>query len=144
MSLLTAILMGGANGTVTLSGESIEATAADPQNAIAALRINQDGTVDKVVNTVPTQLDAATDWLVPNGFAPDDYEVRFTNLVGDAPGAGGTAEDEWVPLSAGNFSVTLTQASVGSKACSFDIEIRRGSSGAALDSGSYSLSATVT
>jgi len=132
-------------GTLTLSGGSADSTASDPSNAIVRFTFNEDGTVDRTQEGSTAQVDASTDWVIPNSAAPGDYEIRFTSLSGDSPTvSGGTAENSWWAFTSGNFQLSLIQGTVGSQACSFTIEIRKGSSGAALVSGSYSLSAEVT
>lgn len=132
-------------GTLTLSGGSADSTASDPLNAIARFTFNQDGTVDRTQNGSTAQVDSLTDWVIPNSAAPGDYEIRFTDLTGDSPTvSGSTAEDSWRAFTSGNFVLTLIQGSVGVSACSFTIEIRKGSSGAALVSAPYALGAEVT
>lgn len=133
-------VLGGS--VVTLSGETVEHSVSSPSNAIAGIRFNADGTVDRVVGGTPTQVDSATDWVIPNGAAPGAYEVRFTSLTGDAPTVtDSTAEDAWYPFSSGNFYLSLQEFGTGLQACSFTIEIRLGSSGSAIASGSYNLTA---
>jgi len=144
MHPLALAIMGSGVGIVTVSGEDVEATASFPQNAIAIIRFNQNGTVDKVVNGVSEQVDAATDWIIPNSKAPGNYQIRYTNHSGTPLTSAPGNEDEWVALSDGDAAYRLVQALGGSAAASFTIEIRRGGSGSAIASGSYSLSATVS
>ena len=129
-------------GIVTLSGEAISDTQEDPTNAIAGLRVNTDGTIDQVTQAGAAQIDSATDWIIPNVRANSLYEVSVTGVTGDPfdlspPGSNG----DWFDLSA-NRTWQLTQATTGSKNCSFTLNIRY-NGGATIDTGSYSLSVTV-
>lgn len=129
---------------VTLSGETVEHSVSSPTNAIAAIRFNADGTVDRIVGGTPTQVDFATDWIIPNSAAPGGYQVRFTSLTGDAPTVtDSTAEDAWYAFTSGNFDIRLQEFGTGLQSCSFTVEIRLGSSGSAIASGSYNLTAEV-
>lgn len=126
---------------VTLSGESVSDFSVSPDTAQARILVNDDGTVDKVEGGTTTQVDAATDWIIPNSAAPGDYEVRWTNLgTGDDTPSATAAEDVWHPLDSGVFHVTLNSGpTVESYSATFDLEIRLGS-GPVLASGQYSLS----
>ena len=131
---------------VTLSGETETGLETDPDDSTVRLRINQDGTIDKSSDTGVaswSQIDTETDWIRPVGVAPGAYEVRYTNLVGDAMTSQSAAEDTWFALSGGDFILTLTRTTVGTDSSTFDIEIRSGSSGSAVASGAYSFSAQV-
>ena len=152
MHLLSKMMMAGMNGhlKVTLSGQTIGAIAIDPDSAWARLKIDNDGNVYESEDSgTPSyvQIDTGTDWLRPADSAPADYEVRYTNLTGEALYAvtGSTAQDAWYALSGGDFILTQACLNVPSspQSSTFDIEIRKGSSGSALDSASYTLTATV-
>lgn len=132
-------------GTVTVSGESILASAASgPVNA--QLLINTDGTLDKNDNGTVSQIDAGTDWIIPNSAASSDYEVRFTNLVGTPAGATTLTENIWAPIDQQHLvGVRRTGAEgTGQNIVTFTLEIRQGSSGAALDTGNFTLQAEIT
>ena len=134
--------------TLTLSGETIISSQIDPDDASARLKIDNDGNVYKSEDTgTPswTQIDSAADWIRPAADAPDDYEVRYTGLTGDALTSGTAAEDTWHALSTGDFILVNTTVIVpGTQDSTFTIEIRKGSAGAALVSASYTLTADVT
>ena len=129
-------------GVVTVSGEVIDDSGVGARTYIARLRLLSTGTTDKRENTTTTQIDASTDWIIPNGAAPDDYEVRYVSHTGQAlNGSTNLTENNWAALTS-NAIMTLTKALAGaeSQSCSFTVEVRKGSSGGALDSASYTLS----
>lgn len=129
---------------VTLSGETITATPIG-EDAHAYLKIDAgDGKVYAKVNTgAYTQIDSATDWIRPADAAPGDYEFRFTGLTGDALAFSTAVEDTWYPLSSGDFILRQTDITTGpgGKSSTFTVEVRKGSSGGAHTSASYTLAA---
>ncbi len=135
-----------AAGDVTLSGESIfqfSSSPSDPQTA--GVRFNSNGTVQKREGASYVQIDASTDWIIPNGDANSTYDVRITNVVwtsGSAFFVEAAAEDVWINLGSNReWSVQdNTGTAAGSKDVSFTVEIRK-DGGAVLDSATYSLSA---
>lgn len=132
-----------AAGTVTLSGEAV--SSSDPGSATATIRFTAEGTVEKDENGTTTQVDSGTDWIIPNVAASSEYQIRYTNFTGSALLSPPSDEDEWIDLSEDrNFSLFRFSSNPGTSACSFTIEIRKGSSGAALDSATYTLSAQST
>jgi len=89
-------------GTVTLSGEGI-GDSQSAQAAIAGIRFNADGTVDKREAGVYTQIDSATDWIIPLVKASVNYDVRVTNVTATGGLAGfnfvsAASEDTWIDL----------------------------------------------
>ena len=134
-----------AAGVVTLSGEVISSSAGSGP-VVSKLLINPDGTLDKDENGTVAQIDSATDWIIPNSAASSGYQVRFTNLVGDSPGAGTTlTEDVWVPIDQVHAIVLRRTGASGNgqSIATFDLEIRIGS-GATLDSASYTMVSELT
>lgn len=144
MTARAALLGSRTFEVLTLSGEVLSVSEIGV-NATAQFFVNTDGTVDRRTNLGAfVQIDAATDWIIPNDFAPDDYECRYTNLTGDALSAPtSAAEDVWRALSLGNFSFTQfdSDPAAGGKSSTFDIQLRKGA-GPVLKTGSYTLSAT--
>lgn len=114
--------------TVTLSGQVIGAAAFNTQ-ATAAVRISTDGNVYQLINGSATQIDTITDWLRPVG-NEEDYQVRFTNLVGDHPSSTpvGVDVNEWHPLSSGTITWQNADTTFddGPDNSSFTIQIRKG------------------
>ena len=128
-------------GIVTLSGEPQWNTS--NQNP-CGIRINADGTVDKLENVTYTQLDASTDWIIPNSAANGVYQVRITNVVD----VGGTdagfndeqaaAEDTWISLSSNRqwSCVAVGATGADSVGYNFDVQIRY-AGGPVLATGNY-------
>ena len=146
--LVGAMTLAGTTPTISdagvaLSGEAI--TANDNMGSVTAgIRVNSDGTIDKNVKLVYTQIDAATDWIIPNGSAPDDYEVRVAAPPpGDAFSASPGTDGDWFALTSNReWSVLDSNSGPTNKATgNFLLEIRKGASGDALVSGTYSLTA---
>lgn len=132
-----------AGAVVTVSGHTVSSTSSSG-NSTATIRFNADGTVDQDENGVTTQVDSATDWIVPNSAASSDYQIRYTNFTGSALLSPPSAEDEWIDLSTDrNFSLFRFSGNLGTSSCTFTIEIREGT-GSVLDSATYTLTAEVT
>lgn len=131
---LIVAAMNGNNGIVTLSGEAISSGGAGKD---ASLIINTDGTLDKSEDDVTTQIDSATDWIIPNSSADALYEMRFVSFVGDAFSTdelGG--ENNWTAIST-NRELALP-GDVASKSCSFTLEVRF-NGGPTIDTGAFSI-----
>ncbi len=145
--IAAAVGSGGAN--VTLSGEFITRIVTSPTNALSSVIVNTDGTVDKFSGS-QSQIDSATDWIIPNSSASTEYEVRITNVVWQSSGDGESfssafeVEDTWKALT-GNATWQITQSNDtgATKEVDFDLEIRLGSSGSAVATGAYTLRAVV-
>ncbi len=121
--------------TYNLDGESIT-------NAItqaAAVRIGADGIVEKRDNGGLAQIDSATDWVIPNGEASTDYDVRYTSHTGDALTTSPAAENTWIDLSV-DREYGLSIPNPGGT-CTFDIEIRD-PLGATVATGTYVLTSS--
>lgn len=132
------------SGVVTVSGETISSQGIGFQTATVIFRA--DGTTDKfTTQTGTTQIDVATDWIIPNDAADSTYEVRYTSLVGDAFTFFAAAEDVWVDLGSdrqwgyrdtnSNFFVLKTGTAT--------FEIRK-DGGAVIASATYSITANMT
>ena len=141
---LIAAIVGSPNSVITLSGEIISAAdGSSPYNTTSALRINTDGTIDKgeAIDTdviTWTQIDAATDWIIPNGKASPIYEIRVTGVTGTFT-TEAAAVNVWVDLSSSR-QWTVDRNGVGTSTVTFTLEIRF-ASGATLDTGAYSIEA---
>lgn len=129
-----------ANGTVTVSGETVIDIDSTFRQYTASIIFRLDGTVDRVVNTTTSQRDAATDWIIPNGTSEqDDYEIRYTNHVGIVLTFASSGEDTWVDLDGDKtYRMQATLDDFEEESCSFTIEIRI-NGGAVIDSATYSL-----
>jgi hypothetical protein len=119
----------------------IQATTASPDIAYAEFNMNPNGKAYKVTsqynssNTTSTELHQ---WCSPYQAAPG-FEVKVSGATNTLSGS---AVDEWLPLTSIRswyISDTLQQAPI----CSFTVEIRRrGTTTAALATGSVDLEAT--
>jgi len=94
----TAETVGGAS-TVTVSGETIEVVDSGVY-AQAGIRVNNDGTLDKKTTTTYTQVDSATDWIIPNSHPGETYHARLTvsSGVGVWTGGGGQSAGSWINI----------------------------------------------
>jgi hypothetical protein len=124
IQLLAAAAVGnGATPVETLSGESISSTEQDPANAETGIKFQSTGGVQRWITPSYSSIDTATDWVRPTAYAGQDYEVRYTNLVGDAFTTSAAAEDAWVAISTDPVW-KLLQNVVGTSTCTCDFEIR--------------------
>lgn len=125
--------------TVTLSGEVIADIGGFPSTAAAFVDVLTDGTIQKTEGVTETQIDGSTDWIIPNSAANSMYEVRFTNLVGDALTTPPAAEDVWVFITE-KRSYGVFETTDNTKVATFDLEIRL-NGGPVLSSASYQVTA---
>lgn len=124
--------------TVTVSGEPVADSAVSPSGASASLVFRSDGTVDSVTNTNGTvQIDASTDWIIPNSAAPGSYEVQATLNSGSL--TSGTT-GSWLALTS-DRTWTVSRSGVGTSSANLTIEVRLGTT--VLDSGTYTIEASV-
>lgn len=129
------------SGTVTLSGQTVFGIDTE----IVGIRFNSDGTVDQRVGATYTQIDTGTDWIIPNGDAPDLFQVMTDNWM-DLGGAGGgfnsaaAAEGVWVALTSNREWNVLAVGPDGadSNRMTFDAHIRW-NGGSTIDSGAYDI-----
>lgn len=137
-TLLASAAMGGGTGKVTLSGETINHTG---NPARAMVYFFQDGTVSKREGGTQTQIDAATDWIIPNGKNTGDYEFMWT-VSGTAPTdvSAGWTSGTWATLTT-ELYVGYTRLSAGTEAGTFTISVRK-NGGPTIDSAAYALNAT--
>lgn len=140
-------------GVVTLSGEAIIGTSTTESHPIAGIRVNTDGTIDKITGefSTPTytQIDAATDWIIPNTSATSVFEFKIEERAegGTASGAfvspGGSIKDlgTWYPLT-GNLTWYVHHiTSNGTHSWDITLYVRYGPNGATLDTGDYDMDA---
>jgi hypothetical protein len=111
--------------SVHLDGHTLSANTQEPDDAITGLRFNTDGTVDAEIEVVGySQIDSATDWVIPNSAAGSEYSVSYTALTGDAFTTAAAAEGSWVALSS-NREWRLDNSTPGttlSNSCTFRIK----------------------
>ena len=128
---------------VTLTDASISHVTPSPA-AVALLTINTDGTVDKTEGVTVTQINPTTDWIIPNGLASSQYEVKWDVISGTSP----NTKTTW-PTEATYFDLSTvrtightlgTTATVGGV---LRISIRR-NGGAIIDTADFTFNAQVT
>lgn len=119
------------NALVTLTGGVIF-----PGVSITGVRFNSDGTVDRNQDSVYSQIDVATDWVIPNGAAPGVYSIRFTHLSGDVPS--GASYGTWLDLTSSR-ELWLNSFGLGALSGSIRAEISADGGSSVLDSGDYTL-----
>lgn len=139
MSILLAAFSLRAGPVVTLSGETaIDSSQTEPDVAIAGVRINTDGTLDKITGTeatpVYTQIDALTDYVIPNAAAPGAYQFQCTDNNANLD-AGSDATGSWQAISLGAQLYYVT-ADATTTLLDIDLDVRQGT-GATLDTGNY-------
>lgn len=78
----TAIFGSSTTVVITVSGRFIDHSVINGNTARAGVRVNVDGTIDKVEGTVFTQIDSSTDWRIPNANGAG-YWVQFTKGIFD-------------------------------------------------------------
>lgn len=106
MSLFFMLPAGQDLGTLSLLGETVTATDDYANTGYCGIRVNTDGTIDKItgdstdVSTATFgQIDSATDWIIPNAAAAlRTLHVRFNTNSGDALAAGSSAAGAWIAL----------------------------------------------
>jgi hypothetical protein len=130
---------------VNLSGEATVTDASVSRACTAGIRVNSDGTIDKLINATYTQISAATDWIIPNGAASSDYDVRITGVTfntGTVWDSEASPEDVWINLGSDRLWSVDDDSStaVDNHDVSFTIEIR-GPGGTTLSSGAYRIEA---
>jgi len=130
---------------ITISGEHVSQIVGLGTKT-AGIRINTDGTIDKRQGAGYSQIDAGTDWVIPNGAAKTTTEFRIVDVVWNT-GFGfyveAAAEDTWIDLLAGALEWSVRDSSstpAGNKDVDFVLEVRP-SGGATLDTGPFRLTA---
>lgn len=139
----SVIVAGGGETTPTfaLSGESaISQTVDFGQTAKAGIRINADGTIDARTGDNYTQIDAATDWAIPNSTDKSGCRFRCTNN-GDTLMTGSSATGSWLTAACEWWVEEV--AAEGTKSLNLTVEISTDSGSTTHDTGVYTGSANV-
>ena len=138
--LLAMAAAGGGRGTVTLTNATITDSGGAPARALVI--INSDGTVDKREGGSVSQINASTDWIIPNGKADSNYEAKWDLISGDAPtgATGGWLENDWTALSS-DLQVGYITGAPGTESGVIRVSIRY-NGGSVLDTGDFTCSAT--
>lgn len=127
-------------GTVTLTNASITDSGGAPARATVIVRT--DGTLDKREGGTVTQINTSTDWIIPNVAASSSYQAKWDLVSGDAPTevTAGWTEASWQAISS-DLTVGYATGAPGTESGVVRVSIRLGT-GATLDTGDYTLSAT--
>jgi len=110
---------------VTLTGATISAAGIN-RVIIARLTLVPDGTTWRYTHLGSQQINAATDWMIPNEDASPLYEFRYTNHVGDALSYTGdiSVEGTWVDMSEARHLGLRESRLFQTSDCTFDLEVR--------------------
>lgn len=145
-------------GIVTLTDATvIDEDVGTVKEAIAGIRLNADGTLEKNEKGVYTQLNSSTDWIDPNSASAAVKYVRATEvsyvITEDSfsvfGNRAGTMGPGWLTLGAGQarewtLTANTSTAGNGQVVWVIDIEIARDSGGAdILDIGRFTLRGNV-
>jgi len=139
------MLMAGAHRHITVNLDGATANSIDisaPKTAGAGFSFNMDGTVDDWDrNSGFTQIDTATDWIIPNSAASSLYEMAYTSFTGDALTTdefGGV--DTWVNMSENREVRLISDADPEALSCQFTMQVRL-NGGAVISSAVYTINA---
>ncbi len=126
---------------VTVSGEFISHSVANGNTARAGVRVNNDGTIDKLLLSTYSQIDASTDWRIPNG-SGDAYHVKFTKGILDPAPDVGTL-DTWLAITSDRQVYYEETADDTMDGGTITIAISADGGSTTLDSAAYPLEAIV-
>jgi len=142
LQLMMQVLSAGAAAVTYTGGDTVHHDVANNNTATAILRVRQDGTVQKTVGFTQTQLQALTDWIIPNTGNDNLYEVKFSKgFLDDAP-TGGDALDVWHFISQ-NRTVEYVESTNNTEVKATITTRIRYNGGAEIDNGTNSLRARV-
>lgn len=129
---------------VTVSGESLSHVVGNGNDATAGIRVMRDGTLEKVEGVVETQIDAATDWIIPNSKGFTGYHVKFSKGALDPAAAGGDAIDTWHAIDTTVRTIWWTEFSDDStQSATLTVAISDDGGTTTLDSGTFPITLTV-
>lgn len=133
---------GGADDVVTLSGGSVTAFNFGA-TATAYFWYNQDGTVDTKKNSNPVvQVNASTDWVIPNGSGPGAYRCKYSGMTGDTGDYVGNLSTSYSAISLGNKYLAVRDTTpTGGNAKSITATTHIDDGSVEQDTGSYTLTA---
>ena len=149
--LLSIVAALGGGPKLAVSGETIIDTQITATDAFATLIFNTDGTVDKEITSGVTQIDPATDWILPNNAASSAYQVRAQDIVWDSSGDGESfsissipTDNTWADLGTiRKLQIIQASDTPAVKQVTFTLELRIGT-GPVVLAASYTLKAEVT
>ena len=123
-----------------LSGASgINDTQVAPTSAIIGIRINTDGTTDRLQKTTYTQINATTDYIIPN--SGDKTNLRFRATDNNANlDAGSDSTGSWLTAPCEWYVIAVSET----KNMDIDIELSIDAGVSTYDTGNYTGAATST
>ena len=125
----------------TLSAATWTNVKVTPTNALCGVRLNNDGTLDRISFTTVTTYTYQYDWETGAGTG-SDYEARWTNSSGTLSSGN---EGTWLALNtAPSFYVSFTDNLGGAENCIGTLEIRAAASQSVLASAQFDITAEVT
>lgn len=131
-------------GVVNLDGEGALGACTWISNGTTTvgLRVNSDGTIDRHRNGAWAQIDASTDWIIPNSASSaKTYHVKG-DWTGDSLLAGSSATGSWLPVSGNPYWLLRdTTADDGAKTGTLTLSISSDGGTTTLDSATYAFSA---
>ena len=132
---MSGILIGASIAGPTLPTSTVSATDFElsPNTATASINFRNDGEIRDQDGFKQGS------WILPEDFAPGDYEIRANSSSPDTPDAG--TMDTWLALTS-NRQWTESQSGFGNSNKTFTVDIRR-SGGPVLATRNVNLVATV-
>lgn len=136
---INILKLGGGSFTPYLAGGSYTDSEVDPGLAICGIRLGTDGTATNVRLVLGNQA-ITGEWGRPiTASIGSSYEARVTLTSGTLT-TGTTGS--WLALSS-QRDWDVQRNTIGSKACTFTLEIRRVSDSVVVASASYTITATI-
>jgi hypothetical protein len=131
------------SAVVTVSGEIIQSDDPTPE---AGVRFNIGGTIDKNQGTSYSQIDAVTDWIIPNAAASKKtYHLRAT-LNAESGGGNKTGTlNTWLELvTTREWKIErLSGQGAGTSIWDLDIEISDDGGSTTIDTGLFELDSLI-
>jgi len=127
-------------GKVTLTNYVDPNIITDVDTGIGLLEVRTDGTLWKREGGTPTQLNSSTDWVVPNGSADSNFDVKWVDLSGDGANSGNMSADSdtWLAVSTMK-SIGFEDSVTSLREGVITLSIRR-NDGAVIDTGNFEFS----
>lgn len=128
-------------GQVVITNRTITHSVTSPSNALAGLRLRNDGVLQENRGNALTTISG--EWQDPQGSAPGaDFDVRVTVSTGVTPA--GEAVNAWLNLgTTREWRVTEGRDGLFSTSSTLFVEIRDAATGAVLNSATITLNAAV-
>jgi len=109
---MQALISYGDDGPV-LTVSNVTVSDGTGPTAIAGVRYNTTGTVDRNLHGSYAQVNASTDWIIPNAAASSAYSIRATLFSSSGPGSRTGTVGSWENLGT-NREWKLTSSAIAS------------------------------